>query len=236
VVTTPAEIQNIPGGQEERIRAMKSLTSINYKIEYNCNLFNLIVTSIMTRYDLDSDYKSDSIQPDITVHVQLLSGDVLSFQHSPWKSIYFLKQTLRNYQSSWKPHLIELYQKDSEGEFVHCCPLMNHLKDGDHFYLFVKDDIVNESLYFVYTYQEMVLYRFVFLDSSEKRRSFTFTVSDQNQFSNCHQLYQSNGRADETPWYNTIEEMLENVMIDNESLGKEVRENMARLWIERRLH
>jgi hypothetical protein len=101
----------------------------------------------MTRYSVEeynwSSYHAPSSSeqpPNVVVYVQLLSGEVLSFEHSPHQFLYSLKQKLHEYCPLWKPYITELYQKDSEGEFICCSPLIKGVKEGDHFYLFVKDE------------------------------------------------------------------------------------------------
>jgi hypothetical protein len=100
----------------------------------------------MTRYSVEeynwgSDRASSSSEqpPNVVIYVQLLSGEVLSFEHSPRQFLYSLKQKLHEYCPSWKPYIMELYQKDSEGEFIRCSSLIKGVKEGDYFYLFVKD-------------------------------------------------------------------------------------------------
>lgn len=101
----------------------------------------------MTRYSLEEyNWSSDRISTsfeqssNVVIYVQLLSGEVLSFEHSPHQFLYSLKQKLHEYCPLWKPYITELYRKDSGGEFIYCSPLIKGVKEGDHFYLFVKDE------------------------------------------------------------------------------------------------
>lgn len=196
----------------------------------------------MTRYALEEmtwnmDQKEESNKKgEVNVFVQLMSGEILTVSHSPMRSLYVLKQTLRRYCDAWKPHLQELYEKDSEGEFISCSLIGRHVKEGDYFYLVVKEDRMTESLYFVYTYDGMELYRFVYADRYGNRRSFTFTISKDNLFSTQCATYKQQGIPHLAAWYSTIEEMLLHVMdMDGLPLEDCVQQSMASKWKERRI-
>jgi|LauGreDrversion4_2_1035121.scaffolds.fasta_scaffold41433_1 hypothetical protein len=194
----------------------------------------------MTRYfidEMETKEEKKTPMPYIPVSIHLMSGEVLTFQHLSWMSLYSLKQQLREYCHLWKPHLIDLYYKsgESEDDFLFCCSHTKITNENNYFYLIVKEEIRNNiQISYIYTYHpsKIDLYRFSYTDEQNHVRHLTFTYSNQQQFSISHPHSKEQGGEDETVWYDTVGEMVNSVPYEMHSLDEWMKSDMVRVWNE----
>ena len=171
----------------------------------------------------------------VPVTIQWMSGDITTISHHPRSSLYWLKRMILSMNHEVvTPHLLSLYTKNAEGEWVEYT--RPTIQDETHFYAVVRQPIIHERLDYIYPMEGNDIWRFTYQDQLASQKQLSVIVQTGEWFCRVNEYHDAIQRGRAIPWIHTVEGLLEWYMTTEQGMALEEHTllNWIYLWKNRR--